>query len=159
MAFKTIVVAVDAIAPSIAAAKYAICLAKLLGAKLAAVHVINEKVLSELLKSRVFVEVEARVYERDLEEQGRNLIERIRRMADSKQVAFEGIVMRGEPSAQVVKKAAELNADMLVMGELKEVFSTTDVFYDEGERIFRKAHCTTVVVKNREAVDALFKAL
>ncbi|MGE5197864.1 MAG: universal stress protein [Deltaproteobacteria bacterium] len=156
---KNIVVAVAGAPASLITAKYAVYLAKILGAKLTAIYVVNEKVLQELLRSRIFVEVEARVYERDLEEQGRLFLERIKKIADNKYVEFEGMLLRGTVHTEVVNKARELQADMLVMGELKETFSRKETFYDEGERIFREAHCPVVVVKNPAEVEKLYKEL
>lgn len=159
MAIKTMVVSVAGAPGSLITAKYAIYLAKLLGVKLVALYVVNERVLQELLKSRIFVEVEAKAYERDLEQQGRVFLERIQKMAESKSVEFEGLLLRGVVSDEVIHKTKELNADILVMGELKELTSRTDVFYDEGERIFRKSPCPVVVVKNPAGVENLFKEI
>jgi nucleotide-binding universal stress UspA family protein len=159
MAIKTILVSVSGSAGSPVTAKYAICLAKILGIKLFAVYVVNDRMLQELLRSRIFVEVEARAYERDLEQQGRVFLERIAKMAESKGVEFEGILLKGVVSDEVILKIKELNADILVMGELKELTSRAEVFYDEGERIFRKSPCPVVVVKNPAAVENLFKEI
>lgn len=159
MAIKHVMVAVGAFSNSLIPAKYALALAKQLGARLTAVHVINQKVLQDLLRSRVFVEVEARQYERDLEEQGALFMERFKKTAQSKGVDLETVIVSGEISREVALKAQELGADILVMGELKEIFSTTDIFYDEGERLFRRATCPVLVVKDHERAEALFKDL
>jgi len=159
MAITNIVVSIAGGPGSLATAKYAICLAKMLSAKLTAVYVVDEKVLHELLKSRIFVEVEARVYERDLEQQGNVFLERIKKMADSKSVACEGVLLKGMVSDEVADKAKELNADILVMGDIKEPASRAEVYYDEGERILRKAGCPVMVVKNPAAVESLYKEI
>ena len=159
MAIKHIAVSVAGVTSSIVTAKYAICLSKLLGAKLTALYVINEKALRELLRSRIFVEIEARDYERDLNDQGRNFLERVKKMAECKGVEYEGLLLRGVIHEEVVNTAEELGVDLLVMGELKEILSRTEIFYDEGERIFRKSRCPVVVVKNPESVERLYKEL
>lgn len=159
MAIKTIVVALAGAPGSLITAKYAIYLAKILQVKLFAIYVINEKVLNELLKSRIFVEVEAREYDRDLEQQGRVFLERVRKLAESKGVECEGILLRGVVSDEVVNKTRELGADILLMGELKELKSRTEVFYEEGERIFHRAPCPVLVVKNPVAVENLYKEI
>ena len=159
MAAKNIVVSLAGAAASLITAKYAIYLAKILQAKLTAVYVVNEKILQELLKSRIFVEVEARVYERDLEEQGWLFLERVKKMAANKAVECEGVLLRGTVHTEVVNKARELCADILVMGELKEMLSRKEIFYDEGERIFREATCPVMVVKNPVEVERLYKEL
>ncbi|MDP2923183.1 MAG: universal stress protein [Candidatus Omnitrophota bacterium] len=157
MAIKTIVVSLAGSAASIVTAKYAIYLAKQLQAKLFTLYVVDEKSLHDLLKTRIFVEVEAREYERDLIEQGRSLLERIHKMAQSKSVECESLLLKGVIYAEVVNKVAELNADLLVVGELREVRSLKDAFYDEGERIFRESPCPVVVVKNPENVERLYR--
>jgi nucleotide-binding universal stress UspA family protein len=159
MAIKSILVPLAGGPPSLITAKYAIYLAKILAAKLTAVYVVNENVLQELLKSKIFVEIEARVYDRDLEEQGRLFLERVKKMAESKGVEFEGVLLRGVVHDEVVHKACEIKADLLVMGELKELLSRKEIFYDEGDRIFREAPCAVVVVKNPQEVERLYKEL
>ena len=156
MAIKHVMVAVGAFSNSLFPAKYALVMAKQLQARLTAVHVVNEKVLQDLLKSRVFVETEARQYQRDLEEQGKAFMERLQKLAQEKGVPLDTVITSGEISVEVVRKAQELKADVLVMGELKEVFSTRDFFYDEGERLFRRCFCPVLVVKNPAHVETLF---
>ncbi|MCK9594942.1 MAG: universal stress protein [Candidatus Omnitrophica bacterium] len=159
MAITNIVVSVAGGPGSVMTAKYAIALAKVLNAGLTAIYVVDEKVLHELLKSRIFVEVEARVYERDLEQQGNVFLERVKKMSETKSVKCEGILLKGMISDEVTNKAKELNADILVMGDIKEPASRTDVYYDEGERILRKAGCSVIVVKDPSAVESFYKEI
>ena len=159
MAIKNIMVCVAAGGISLITAKYAISLAKIFQAKLSAAYVVNERLPHELLKSRVLVDVEARSYEKDLEDQGRNFLERIKSMSEKKGVPCDATILRGIVHAEIVKQANALNPDMLVMGELKEVLSLRETFYDEGERIFREAPCPVVVVKNPSLVEKLYNEL
>jgi nucleotide-binding universal stress UspA family protein len=156
---KNVLVSVSGSPNSLMATKYAICLARVMQTKLFVVYVIDSKVLSELLKSRIFVEAEARAYERDLEQQGKVFLERIKKMADSRAVACETFLLKGSVSEEVINKINEVGADMLVMGEMKELTSRSAVFYDEGERIFRKSPCSVVMVKNQAMVENLYKEL
>jgi nucleotide-binding universal stress UspA family protein len=159
MALRTIVVSIAGSPGSLVTAKYAIALAKLLSVKLVVLYVVNIKVLQDLLKSRIFVDVEARVYERDLEQQGSAILERIGKMAQDKGVVHEGLLLKGVISDEVLNKTQELHADMLVMGELKEMTSRAEIFYDEGERILRRCPCPVVMVKNPAMVEALYKEI
>jgi|WetSurMetagenome_2_1015567.scaffolds.fasta_scaffold622952_2 nucleotide-binding universal stress UspA family protein len=159
MAVEHVMVAVGAFASSLVPAKYAVVLAKQLGARLTAVHVVNEKMLQELLRTRVFVESEVRQYELDLEGQGKLSMERFTKMAETKGVRLEPLIVKGEISVEVARAAQELRADILVMGELKAVFSAKDVFYDEGERLFRSAPCPVLVVRCPGLVESLYKSL
>jgi nucleotide-binding universal stress UspA family protein len=159
MGIKNIVVAVAGGPVSLVTAKYAICMAKLTGASLTGIFVVNEKVLQDLIKSRVVVDVEARVYDRDLEEQGTLFMERVKKLAESKGVAFTGLVLKGVVHQEVVNKAKELKADLLVIGQLKEILSRKEIYIEEGERIFREAHCPVLVVKNPDIVEQMYKQI
>ncbi|MCM8756531.1 MAG: universal stress protein [Candidatus Omnitrophica bacterium] len=156
---KNIVVPVEGGILSLVTAKYAIYLAKHLEAKLFFVYVIDEKVLSDLLKVKVFVDVEAKKYEEELEVQGRRFLDKVKKMAESKNVPCEQFILRGVVHDQIVKKIREVNAELLVMGNLREALSRREIFYDEGERIFREAHCPVVVVKSPEIVERLYNEL
>jgi len=159
MAIKNIAVSLSGSAASLITAKYAIYLSKQLNAKLYAIYVVDARSLHELLKTRIFVEIEAVEYERDLKDQGINVLERVRKMAEIKKVEYEGLFLKGVVHEEVVNKTRELSADLLVIGELKEVVSRREIFYDEGERIFRESPCPVVVVKNPEEVERLYKEL
>ncbi|MFA5008607.1 MAG: universal stress protein [Candidatus Omnitrophota bacterium] len=156
---KNIAVSLSGSAVSMCTAKYAIYLARQLNAKLYAIYVVDERSLHELLKTRIFVEIEAVEYERDLKDHGLNLLERVRKIAEIKKVECEGLLLKGVIHEEVVNAARELPADLLVIGELKEVVSRREIFYDEGERIFRESPCPVVVVKNPEEVERLYREL
>jgi len=159
MAIQTIAVSISGGNASLITAKYAIYLAKQLQSKLCVIYVVDEKSLHELLKSRIFVEIEEVEYEHDLKNQGKISLERITKMAEAKGVVCEPLLLEGVIHDEVVNKTRELVADLLVIGDLKEVLSAREVFYDEGERIFRESPCPVVVVKNPLEVERLYKAL
>ncbi len=154
-----ILVSIAATQASITTAKYAISLAKLLGAELYAIYVIDKKSLEELLRARIFVKTEEMEYEAELEEQGDSYLKRIKEMAEAKDVKTTPILAKGTIHEEVVNKIEELGIDLLVMGELKRVTSRIDMIYDEGEQIFRSAQCSVTVVKNPEAAEAMYEGL
>ncbi len=156
---KQIIVPLAGGPASVITAKYAIYLAKLLGIKLTAIYVIDQNAIQELLKSRVFVEIEAKEYEIDMEQQFRLFMQRIKTLAENKKVEFEFIILKGEVHTEIANKAKELGADLLVMGDLKEVLSWKEALYSEGERIFRESPCPVVIVKNPQEVERLYKEL
>ncbi|MDP2911805.1 MAG: universal stress protein, partial [Candidatus Omnitrophota bacterium] len=141
---KQIVVPLVGGSPSVITAKYAIYLAKILQVKVTAIYVIDEKAIQELLRSRVFVEIEAREYEIDMEQQARLFMQRVKILAENKKVELESLILKGEVHTEIAEKARELGADLLVMGDLKEVLSWKEAFYNEGERIFRESPCPVV---------------
>jgi nucleotide-binding universal stress UspA family protein len=156
MSIRNIMVCVTAEGASLITAKYAIALAKICSAKLSAVYVVNERILQELLKSRVLVDAEARSFEKDLEDQGINFLARIRSMAEKKGVICDTVILKGVVHDEIIHQAVVLDSDMLVMGELKEMLSLRETMYSEGERIFREAPCPVIAVKNVSLVEKLY---
>jgi len=144
---------------SIITAKYAICIAKSLGSELFVQYVVNTKALEDLLKARVFIKIESMEYERELEEQGNRYLTNIKQLADAKGIKINAILSKGVIHDEVVKTVQKLGIDMLVMGELKELTSRRDSFYDEGERIFREAKCPVLVVKGGEEIEKMYENL
>jgi nucleotide-binding universal stress UspA family protein len=156
---KQIIVPLAGGPTSLITVKHAIYLAKLLQVKVIAIYVIDAKAIQELLKSRVFVEIEAREYEIDMEQQAKLFMQRIRALAENKKIEFEYFILKGEVHTEVTNKAKELGADLMVMGDLKEVLSWKEALYSEGERIFRESPCPVVVVKNPQEVERLYKEI
>ncbi len=140
-------------------AKYAICMAKSLGSELFVQYVVNMKALEDLLRARVFVKIESMGYERELEEQGNRYLTNIKELAAAKGIKANAVLSKGIIHDEVVKTIQELGIDMLIIGELKELTSRKDSFYDEGERIFREAKCPVLVVKGREEIERMYEGL
>lgn len=156
---KRIMVFIEAREASLLAARHAVSLAKITGAELVAVYVVDVKTLNDLLKARIFVQMEEMDYERDLEEDGKRYLNHVRRLAEAKAVAAATLLAKGDVHSVVVQKAKELGVDVLVMGELETPLSRRDSYYNEGERIFREAHCPVLVVKGEEEVRALYDSI
>ncbi|MDP8217939.1 MAG: universal stress protein [Candidatus Theseobacter exili] len=150
---EKILIFVEGNEASILAAKYAICLAKQMNGELHAVYVVDTKVLDDLLKARIFVKMEEMDYERDLEEDGRRYLRYVEDLASALGISAKTHLGKGEVHNEVVKKAKEIGTDLIVMGELGEVKSRRDVFYDESERIFRESESPVLVVKNKEWIE------
>lgn len=156
---KRILVTIAGGEPSIATAKYGICIAKILNSELFIQYVVNEKALEDLLRSKVFVKAESIEYERELEKQGNKYLENIKKLAEAKQVKVKTILSKGIVYEEVVKAVKELDIDILTMGELKEHVSRKDSFYDEGERMFRGAECSVLVVKGIQQAEEAYANL
>jgi nucleotide-binding universal stress UspA family protein len=144
---------------SITAALYAIALAKTNDSLLRVMFVVNETLLSELLGAKVFVQMEKMDYERDLEEDGKRKLNYVVKLAEKKGLAIETILRKGIVYEEVSREVTESDTDLLVQGELGEVLSLRDSFYEEGERILRKVSCPVLVVRNKRKVDSLYESI
>jgi nucleotide-binding universal stress UspA family protein len=150
---------IDGSEPSILAAQMAIVMCKTYGSSLRVIYVVNENLLSELLKAKVFVQMEKMDYERDLEEDGKRYLNYIVKLADRKGLTIETVLKKGVVHEEVSREVEEHGSDLLVQGELGEVLSLRDSFYEEGERILRKVKCPVLVVRNRVRVERMYDDL
>ncbi len=150
---------IDGTETCITAAQYAICLAKIYNAPLTAIYCVDEKALSDLLKAKIFIKEEAGDYEYELEEDGRRYLNHVKELANAKGVEVAQVLTKGEVNIEVLKKAEELNVDLLVMNEIEEFTSRRETFLDEKEKILRRAKCPTVIVKNEEKVLEMYNKL
>lgn len=157
--FEKILLHVEATERSLAAARYAIVLAKTCGASLHAVYVINEQVLEELFRAKVFLAEEGVDLARDLEADGKRYLAFVARLAAQKDVPLTTELLKGIVHEQVVEKAREMEANLLVLGEIEESVSRRDCFYNESERILSTARCPVLVVKGDEAIRNVYDAL
>jgi nucleotide-binding universal stress UspA family protein len=154
-----ILIYIDGSESSILAAQFAISMAKQFGSELRVIYVVNENLLNELLKAKVFVQMEKMDYERDLEEDGKRYINYVVKLADRKGVKVETVLRKGVVHEEVSHEVEESGCDLLIQGELGEVLSLRDSFYEEGERILRKAKCPVMVVRGQDRIERLFDAL
>jgi len=152
----TVLLYIDGSESSITAAQMAIAMAKEYGSSLRVIYVVNENLLTELLRAKVFVQMEKMDYERDLEEDGKRYLNYIVKLADRKGLQIETILRKGVVHEEVARETDECGADLLVQGELGEVLSLRDSFYEEGERILRKVKCPVMVVRGRDRIERMF---
>ena len=156
---RQILLYIDGSESSITAAQLAVAMAKAYGSTLRAVYVVNENLLSELLRAKVFVQMEKMNYERDLEEDGRRYLNYVVKLGDRKGLKVETVLRKGVVHEEVSDEVDSSGADLLVQGELGEVLSLRDSFYEEGERILRKAKCPVLVVRGRERIERIYEEL
>jgi nucleotide-binding universal stress UspA family protein len=156
---RNVLLYIDGSETSILAAQFAIGLAKTFGSNIRVIYVVNENLLNELLKAKVFVQMEKMDYERDLEEDGKRYLNYVSKLADRKGVRIETVLRKGVVHEEVAHEVEEFDCDLLIQGELGEVLSLRDSFYEEGERILRKVKCPVMVVRGRERVERLYESL
>jgi len=156
---QTILLYIDGSESSITAAQLSIAMAKTYGSRLRVIYVVNENLLTELLKAKVFVQIEKMDYERDLEEDGKRYLNYVVKLADRKGLKIETVLRKGVVHEEVAGEAEESGADLLVQGELGEVLSLRDSFYEEGERILRKVKCPVLVVRGSDRIERIFDDL
>jgi len=156
---QKILLYVDGSEECIAAAQYGIVLAKVIGAELKAVYIVNVSLLEELVKARIFVKIEEMDYQQDLEQDGKRYLRYISEMANAKGVPIETELVKGVVNKEVIQKSEEWDVDLLIMGELEPILSRSDSYHNEAELIFRKAKCTVLVVKDANRCERIYNSL
>jgi nucleotide-binding universal stress UspA family protein len=157
--FEKMLLHVEASEGGLVAARYAVALAKAYGSRLHAVYVVNEKMLEELLSAKVFLEEEEVDLERDLEEDGKRYLSAVERLADEKGVALTTDLAKGVVHREIVDKATQMGAGLIIIGEIEEPMSRRDTFFDEGEMILRLAKCPVLTVKGEDLVRSLYDSI
>jgi nucleotide-binding universal stress UspA family protein len=157
--FGKILLYIDGSESSITAALFAIALSKANGSLLKVIYVVNDNLLSELLGAKVFVQMEKMDYERDFEEDGKRKLNYIVKLAERKGVKAETILRKGIVHEEVAREVTAGDYDLLIQGELGEVLSLRDSFYEEGARILRRVSCPVLVVRNKQKVDKLYESM
>ncbi|MCL5674762.1 MAG: universal stress protein [Candidatus Omnitrophica bacterium] len=159
MIINNILVAIDGEVNAMVAVKYAICLAKNFQAQLSIVYVINKKSIDFLLKHRIFIESEAKQYEKEIYAFGETFLERSRKLAEAKDVRIKDYILTGIVHEEVINKALEIEADLIIIGRPGAKTMNPEEFYDEENMIIWKSPCPILSVKNYSFVEKNYKEL
>ncbi|NYT02145.1 MAG: universal stress protein [Methanosarcinales archaeon] len=111
--YKRILIATDGSDKSKLAAKEGIELAKALGAKVIALYVVNEIVVTSAVRS---LGSDKKEVEAKLQATGEKAVQFIKAIGDEAGVAVETAVRMGAPANMVIDAASTENADLIVMG-------------------------------------------
>lgn len=157
--FKNILVYLDGSEDSVVAAMAAISLATQLDAHVTAMYVVNTKALQELVKARIFLEIEEQEYRRDIEGDAVRYLNHVQKMAEQKGVSFTPIKTSGTVHTEIKKYLLEHKIDLLVIGGISQIFSRRDEMLSETDRMMRTAPCPVLVVKESDSIWDTFESL
>lgn len=159
MTIKNILVAVDGEANAINTIRYAICFAKDFEAQLSIVYVLNKKSIDFLLKHRIFIESEAKQYEEEIYNFGKFFLERAKKIAETKGVKIKDYILKGIVYEEVINKAIEISADLIIIGGPTSKPLNSEELYDTGTMIIWKSPCPVLSVKNVPLVEKYYREL
>ncbi len=156
---RNILTFIDGTEQSLTAAQYAICLCRSTGAHLTALYVVNTRALSDLVKARIFLQVEQEEYRRDLEADAERYLNHVRELARQKSVTIDTVGTSGTVHQEIRRVVTARGIDLLVIGELSRIHSRRDELYNEAERAMRNVPCSVLIVKDPDRVWQLFESL
>lgn len=142
--FSTILFANDFSEGSDYAFDYALTLAKQFSARLLIVHVINEPVD---LRGFYVPHISFDNLEKEIFEGAEKMMDRFCSENLAGFVSYEKYVISGVPYEEIVKKAAESGADLIIMGTHGRKGVDHLLFGSTAERVVRNAHCPVMTVR------------
>jgi nucleotide-binding universal stress UspA family protein len=154
--FTHILVAVTGSDASIAAAKYAIVMAKQYHCKLSAVYVVDIATIKQLTLSKIFIQEESQDYEKGLEANGRRYLDFVEELARAKGVKVEREIRRGAVYTEIIHAAEDAQADIILLGGWEKDRNPRDLFTVTHRELLINAKCSVLLVKEHNA-DALYK--
>lgn len=147
--FKRILLLVDSTEATAAAAECAISLAKLCGADLIALSVVDTETLKELLTYKIMVAEEMEEYEKELEHSGRRQLALVEEQARKAKVDVEAVHKKGSAHSVVLAQQASTGADVIVVSGFRPSVIKRDLLAREKQLILDEATCAVIVVKKK----------
>lgn len=142
--FATILFANDFSEGSDYAFDYALALANQFSAKLLIVHVINEPVD---LRGFYVPHISFENLEKEISEGAEKMMDRFCNENLAGYAKFEKYVITGVPYEEIVKKAVESGADLIIMGTHGRKGVDHLLFGSTAERVVRNAACPVMTVR------------
>lgn len=145
--FKTILFAVDFSQSSEYAFQYALSLAKKFGSRLLIIHVINEPVD---LRGFYVPHISFEKLEQEIEEGAKKMMEKFCRQQIANFSNYETYIVPGIPYDEIIKKAQEQSADLILMGTHGRTGLDHVLFGSTAEKVVRKSPIPVMTVRSSE---------
>jgi len=142
--FKTILFANDFAETSEEVFDYALSLARKYGAKLLIVHVINEPVD---LRGFYVPHISFENLEKEIVEGAEKMMDKFCRTKVKDFADYETMILSGIPYEEIIKKAEEARASLIVMGTHGRRGLDHMLFGSTAERVVRGAGCPVLTVR------------
>lgn len=144
---SNILVLVDGTESSFRAADYAIDVARLLGARITAMAVVDTDTLRQLLNVNILVDSEMAELQSELQQSAQNHLDEVCQRAMGKRVAFEEVLRSGNSEVVVPKELADRGVDLLAMGAFSSDRVKHDLLARQRQQILDRTNCPILVVK------------
>jgi len=142
--FKTILFAIDFSESSDYAFQYALSIAKKYEARLLIVHVISEPVD---LRGFYVPHISFEKLEQEIEDGAKKLMEKFCRTHLQDYQNYETFVLPGIPYDEIIKKATEQTADLILMGTHGRTGLDHVLFGSTAEKVVRKSSIPVMTVR------------
>jgi universal stress protein A len=141
---NTILVPVDFSPGALHALNFAVSLARLLGASIVLVHVMDSIYVSGRLDSR-----RLRLLRTEAHEKNKRLLARLAKRRVRPLVPVRHYLLKGTAYAEIVEMAAKASADLIVMGSEGRSGMTRLLVGSVADGVIRHARCPVLVVRDK----------
>ncbi|MDQ1251138.1 MAG: hypothetical protein QG646_207, partial [Euryarchaeota archaeon] len=126
-------------------------LAKLIGAKVYALYVLDKNAYTPpVLETSIHLGSKWNVVEEMLRQEGDDAIQYAKKVAEDKEIDYEGVVLEGDP-AHTILEFAELNiVDMIIMGSLGKGGLERFLLGSVADKVVRHSKISVLVVKKKQ---------
>jgi nucleotide-binding universal stress UspA family protein len=145
--FKTILFATDFSESSEHAFQYALSLATRFESRLGIIHVINEPVD---LRGFYVPHISFDKLEEEIEQGAWKMMEKFCRTQTRDYAKVESFVVPGIPYDEIIKKAAEIDADLIVLGTHGRTGLDHVLFGSTAEKVVRKSPIPVMTIRIKE---------
>jgi nucleotide-binding universal stress UspA family protein len=142
--FDKILYATDFSENSEHAFDYALTLAREFGSRLTIIHVINEPVD---LRGFYVPHISFEKLEKEIEEGAEKMMEKFCRTRAKDFTNYETLIVAGIPYEEILKKATEQQASLIVLGTQGRKGIDHFLFGSTAERVVRNAKCPVMTVR------------
>jgi len=157
--FRSMLVYLDGSEASVIASMVAIALCKRLNANLTAMYVVNTRALQDLVKARIFLDIEEKEYRRDIEGDADRYLRHVKRLGKQKGLEVNTVKTSGTVHTEVRNYIMENSIDLLVLGGISQIHSRRDELLSETDRMMRTAPCPVLVARDNDTIWDMFETL
>ncbi|MDI9396152.1 MAG: universal stress protein [Euryarchaeota archaeon] len=146
--YRNIVIATDGSENSLKAISCGIEIAKLSGATIHAIHVVD----TPPAISKVWTAGKDMIYEMMISD-GKKIMHKVKKIIKDSGVEVREILLYGHPGEEIIKFAENNNMDLIVIGTLGKTGLERFLMGSVAEKVLRYSKVPVMVVRNRNSED------
>ena len=146
--YQKILIATDGSERSQKAVLQGVELAKLMGAKVYALYVLDKKAyVPPVLETSIHLGSKWDIMEETLRQEGDEAIQCAKKVAEDKEIDYEGVVVEGDPAHAILEFAEQNKVDLIVMGTLGKGELERFLLGSVTDKVVRHSKISVLVVK------------
>lgn len=144
----SLLLVVDGSEPSMAAARFAMDLARQLQSRVTAVYVVDTATMDYLTQMRIFVAEERAEFEADIERTGQRYLEYVSTIGRKQGVETTVLLRKGRFHTAILQEARNLRVNAIVLGGWRRSATRKDATSVERQLVLDLAESPVIVIKS-----------